>query len=54
MNVKESVSDVRETYLMVQMTEDEKKAVRDAAKAMGLTMASFARMALKEFIKNNV
>lgn len=36
----------RDNLLLVKMTDDEKKQIRQAAKLLGLTMSAYVRMVL--------
>ena len=38
-------------FLMVQMRDDEKAAIKAAAKEHGLTMSAFVRLIIKEALK---
>ena len=37
---------IRNNLLLVKMTDDEKKQIRQAAKLLGLTMSAYVRMVL--------
>lgn len=43
--------EIRKNSLTVPMSEEEKKRVKKAAHDMGVSMSSFARIALNEFVK---
>ena len=49
---KTNRSEVRENYLMVKITDEEKRKIQESANDVGLTMSSFVRMVLKDFMKN--
>lgn len=44
--------EVRENSLTVPMSKEEKEQIRKSADNMGVSMSAFARMVLKNFIKN--
>ncbi len=48
---KSNRDEVRENTLCVPMSKDEKERVQKAADETGVSMAAFARMALKDFMK---
>lgn len=39
-------TEIRESVLLVKMTDDEKEQIRQAAKLLGLTMSAYVRMVL--------
>lgn len=43
--------EVRDNSLVITMTNDEKKAVQEAANNVGISMSAFARMALRDFVQ---
>ena len=48
---KTNRDEVRENSLTIPMSAEEKKSVKKAADDMGVSMSSFARIVLKDFIK---
>lgn len=51
---KTNRDEVRENTLSIPMTKEEKDSVRNASHKMGVSMSSFARIALKDFAKSEL
>ena len=51
---KTNRDEVRENTLSIPMTKEEKDSVRNASHKMGVSMSSFARIALKDFAKREL
>lgn len=49
--IKTNHKEVREKYLMVPMTKEEKQEIQKAADNMGLSMSAFVRFTLKRFMR---
>lgn len=48
---RENREELRKNSLTVPMSKQEKKDVADAASRMGVSMSTFARLVLKDFMK---
>jgi hypothetical protein len=49
---KSNRDEVRENNLSIPMNKEEKQKIREAAENMGVPMSTFARMVIKDFLKN--
>lgn len=48
---KENREEIRNCVLTIQLNEAEKRGVQKASNEMGVTMSSFARIVLNDFLK---